>query len=55
MGVAVTVTGQRVRQEKRLLGKEQYCGGCGIDSDRAESETGKSMIGKGAVLWWVWQ
>jgi hypothetical protein len=35
------------------LGKKQYCGGCGSDSDRAESETEKSMIGKQAVPWRV--
>jgi hypothetical protein len=43
---AVIVTGQTVSQ--------QYCGGCGSDSGRAESETGKSMTGEGALLWWVW-
>ena len=31
MGVAVTVTGQKVRQ--------QYCSGCDSDSDGADSET----------------
>jgi len=43
---AVIVTGQTVRQH--------YCGECGRDSDRAESETGTSMTGEGALLWRVW-
>jgi len=33
----MTVTGQTVRQENRSVGKEEYCGGCGSDSDRAET------------------
>jgi len=37
-GVAVTLTGQRVRQENRSVGKEEYCGGRGNDSDRAETQ-----------------
>jgi hypothetical protein len=43
LGVAVTVTGQTVRQENRSVGKEEYCGGCGNDSDRAETEGNLSM------------
>ena len=37
--VALTVTGQRVRQENRTVGTEQYCGTRGSDSHRTESET----------------
>ena len=40
----MTVTGQTVRQENRSVGKEEYCGGCGNDSDRADTQENRSMF-----------